>query len=108
MIKRHRKQRFSKLKELAREEEGLKPRNTWSRQGDATGIRCPVCEEHVTGDADVLEAHVDACLAIGRIAEEQQREMERRVQMREEEEEEEDISTQEGDSVVGHVGDVRG
>jgi hypothetical protein len=57
-INRHRKQRHAKLRELARgEEEGGKLR--W----DTNEIVCPVCSQTVRGDEDVIEAHVDTCIA---------------------------------------------
>lgn len=34
---------------------------------------CPVCEKFVRGDVDVVEAHVDSCLAHARISEAQDR-----------------------------------
>ena len=67
-IKRHRKQRHAKLREMTREEEdsgGLSGfragRGRWA--GDGKGTLCPVCLKMVPGDPDVVEAHVDACLA---------------------------------------------
>ncbi|KAJ7094494.1 hypothetical protein B0H15DRAFT_946907 [Mycena belliarum] len=66
-IKRHRKQRHAKLKELVRDDEGgssSRVRETWRTRRSAGGeVVCPVCLITVRGDEDVLEAHVDACLA---------------------------------------------
>ncbi|KAF8450652.1 hypothetical protein L210DRAFT_3469776 [Boletus edulis BED1] len=58
-ITRRRKARQARLKELAKEEA------TWlARYGPgAAGTICPVCSQPVHGDRDVVEAHVDACLA---------------------------------------------
>ena len=68
-IKRHRKQRHAKLREMTREDEdggGLSGyrggRGRWAGSGEG-GTLCPVCMKMVPGDLDVVEAHVDACLA---------------------------------------------
>lgn len=68
LIKRHRKQRHAKLREMTRDEEdssglsGFKGgRGRWA--GTGQGTLCPVCLKMVPGDPDVVEAHVDACLA---------------------------------------------
>lgn len=68
MIKRHRKQRNVKLREMTRDDEdgsGLSGfrggRGRWA--GSEEGTLCPVCQKMVPGDPDVVEAHVDACLA---------------------------------------------
>lgn len=64
-LRRHRKQRCAKLRELTREDED----GVWwgSRRrgydGSGEGMECPVCVQFVRGDLDVVEAHVDACLA---------------------------------------------
>lgn len=71
-IKRHRKQRHAKLREMVREDEGV-IKDTWA-SGRGGEILCPVCSQTVRGDLDVLEAHVDACLAYeGRRIQEQER-----------------------------------
>jgi len=44
------------------EEDGRHVRATWANGGEE-GTGCPVCAEVVRGDRDVLEAHVDSCLA---------------------------------------------
>ena len=60
-VKRHRKQRHAKLKEMAKdEEEGNSGRDSWLIGNE---IVCPVCSATVRGDEDVVDAHVDACLA---------------------------------------------
>lgn len=65
-ITRRRKARHARLKEFAKEEA------TWlarygsgdvGSEGETGGITCPVCSQPVRGDRDVVEAHVDACLA---------------------------------------------
>ncbi len=70
LIKRRRKQRHAKLRDMTREDEdsgGLSGfrggRGRWA--GTSEGILCPVCMKIVPGDPDVVEAHVDACLAHG-------------------------------------------
>ncbi|PBL02938.1 hypothetical protein ARMGADRAFT_955615 [Armillaria gallica] len=99
-IKRNRKRRHAGLKEMTREdEEGY----SHARTQYCGEIVCPVCLTTVTGDEDVLDAHVDACLAgeNRRMDEErerrEQREMLRRVEDQEEWEDEEPI-----------IGSVRG
>ena len=55
---------------------GRHVRATWMNGGEGTG--CPVCGEVVRGDRDIVEAHVDACLAyLGNREEEERREAER-------------------------------
>lgn len=58
-IARRRKQRHARLREMTKdgEEEPATP----GVSGDE--IVCPVCLQTVRGDADVQEAHIDACLA---------------------------------------------
>ncbi|KAF9498631.1 hypothetical protein BDN71DRAFT_1442983 [Pleurotus eryngii] len=58
IIKRHRKRRHAKLREMTREDEEGRTKAVQS-----SGIVCPVCAQPVPGDQDVVEAHVDACLA---------------------------------------------
>ncbi|KAH6915085.1 hypothetical protein BKA70DRAFT_1420033 [Coprinopsis sp. MPI-PUGE-AT-0042] len=66
-IKRRRKQRHAKIKEMVRdlEDDGsaFDRRDAWSRAADAGQIVCPICTQTVRGDQDVLDAHVDACVA---------------------------------------------
>ncbi|KAH7887520.1 hypothetical protein F5I97DRAFT_1935628 [Phlebopus sp. FC_14] len=60
-ITRRRKARHARLKELAREDEvWISPQPDGGEEG---GVTCPVCLQTVRGDTDVVEAHVDACLA---------------------------------------------
>ena len=76
MLKRHRKQRHAKLRDMTREEE---EENSLTRV-TAEGTVCPVCLKVVPGDADVVEAHVDSCLAHeARLREERERAMESRT-----------------------------
>ena len=61
-IKRHRRQRHAKLREMIRDDDDSgSTRVTWTAGSDE--IVCPVCLQTVRGDHDVTEAHVDACLA---------------------------------------------
>lgn len=73
MLKRHRKQRHQKLRELTREEEdeGWWGGHHRGEAGEGEGTQCPVCNKMVRGDTDVVEAHVDSCLAHMRITSEQ-------------------------------------
>jgi hypothetical protein len=64
VIKRHRKQRHLKLKEMAKEdEEENSIRDSWMNGFTGREIICPICSATVRGDEDVVDAHVDACLA---------------------------------------------
>lgn len=70
-IRNRRKQRHTKLRELTREEDETQ---WWSghRRGEhEEGTACPVCGRVVTGDTDVVEAHVDSCLAHANILEQE-------------------------------------
>lgn len=58
-VKRRRKQRYHRLREMIQSYNGDADRND-GRGG--VEIVCPVCLETVFGDSDVTEAHVDACL----------------------------------------------
>ncbi|KAG8218526.1 hypothetical protein J3R82DRAFT_4165 [Butyriboletus roseoflavus] len=65
-ITRRRKARHARLKELAKEEATWLARHSAGDvgpEGDASGMVCPVCSQPIRGDRDVVEAHVDACLA---------------------------------------------
>ncbi|KIL70284.1 hypothetical protein M378DRAFT_67947 [Amanita muscaria Koide BX008] len=95
-IKRHRKQRHTRLRDLTRDidDEPTASRPGSSRDPFASGssterMECPVCINIIQGDADVLEAHIDACLA------DQARREEAAAAMDETE-------------GVGHIGDVTG
>lgn len=80
LVKRHRKQRHAKLRDMTREDddtEGLSGfrggKGRWA--GSSQGTLCPVCMKMIPGDQDVVEAHVDACLAHeARMQEERERE----------------------------------
>ncbi|KAL1708538.1 hypothetical protein EV121DRAFT_277052 [Schizophyllum commune] len=102
-IRRRRKQRHAKLKDMVREEdEDARP--VRSMTAGRNEIVCPVCSTTVYGDQDVLDAHVDACVAneSRRIEEERQRELAQRAA-------EEAVWQDTGDAEhIGHVGDVRG
>ncbi|EPQ59171.1 hypothetical protein GLOTRDRAFT_103219 [Gloeophyllum trabeum ATCC 11539] len=78
-IMKRRKQRHTKLREMTREEED----SHFSRRttGRGEGV-CPVCLQVIKGDPDVVEAHVDSCLAhANRVLEETQREERRRARV---------------------------
>ena len=63
-IKRRRKQRHAKLKELIKEDDEDKPRrNNWARGLVGGQMECPICSQTIRGDQGVLEAHVDSCVA---------------------------------------------
>ncbi|KAF9006623.1 hypothetical protein BDQ17DRAFT_1352083 [Cyathus striatus] len=101
-IKRRRKNRHAKLKEMAREEEeGYVLRNRWMRGIAGGEIVCPVCSATVQGDQDVVDAHVDSCLA----NESRRIEQERRQRIQEEEVWEE---IDDPDGYGGLVADVTG
>ncbi|KAK0491387.1 hypothetical protein IW261DRAFT_85915 [Armillaria novae-zelandiae] len=85
-IKRNRKRRHAELKEMTRDEEGY----SHARTQLCGEIVCPVCLTTVTGDDDVLEAHVDACLAGESRRMDEERERREMLQREEEEEEWED------------------
>ena len=58
------------------EEEGARSWLNRSGSSEGDGAVCPVCGAFVRGDRDVIEAHVDSCLAhASRRLEEQQREV---------------------------------
>lgn len=99
-IKRHRKQRHTKLREMAREEEeGYLERHSWSRR-TAGEVTCPICSATIRGDQDVLDAHVDSCVA------NENRRLEEEKQQRALEEEVWENIDSEGNG--GYVGNVRG
>ncbi|KAK0243151.1 hypothetical protein EDD85DRAFT_318370 [Armillaria nabsnona] len=86
-IKRNRKRRHAGLKEMTREdEEGYSHAQT-QYCGE---IVCPVCLTTVAGDGDVLDAHVDACLAGENRRMDEQREQREMLRREEDQEEWED------------------
>ncbi|KAK2466028.1 hypothetical protein APHAL10511_001670 [Amanita phalloides] len=69
-IKRHRKQRHTRLRDLTRDLDDDATSSGTGTSHDSSGfgmaareIHCPVCMGSIHGDEDVLEAHIDACLA---------------------------------------------
>ena len=70
-IRNRRKQRHVKLRELTREEDETHWWGGRRRGGSEEGTACPVCGRVVTGDTDVVEAHVDSCLAHASIVEQE-------------------------------------
>ncbi|KDQ64427.1 hypothetical protein JAAARDRAFT_28057 [Jaapia argillacea MUCL 33604] len=96
-ITTHRKKRHAKLREMTRESEtdGLAASSSNGGYLRATAGRgeglCPVCLKMVKGDVDVVEAHVDSCLAhASRVVEERER-LEREREEREREDVDLDI-----------------
>ncbi|KAJ7368664.1 hypothetical protein DFH08DRAFT_677456 [Mycena albidolilacea] len=111
-IKRHRKARHTKLKELVRAdtEEGSssssRVRETWrSRRNQGGEVVCPVCLVTVRGDEDVIEAHVDTCLVDQTRRLEEARQAAIAEQRRSRRRDEAPYMEVDG---AGHVGDVRG
>ncbi|KAJ7591649.1 hypothetical protein C8J56DRAFT_936088 [Mycena floridula] len=107
-IKRNRKQRNSKLRDMTKEdEEGYTVCHS-RRRGGRGEILCPVCRTSVRGDDDVLDAHLEACLAdeIRKHEDERAREMERfRVENELIVNEDENWADLEH---IGHIGNVEG
>lgn len=58
LIKRNRKQRHTKLKEMITQDDDDRPVNFLDERPT-----CPVCSTILAGDADCVDAHVDACIA---------------------------------------------
>ena len=92
-IKRHRKQRHTRLRDLTRDfdDEATTASGSGSSRdvlGRREPMECPVCMKAIHGDEDVLGAHIDSCLA----------DQARRTE----------VGTTEDAEVVGHVGDVMG
>ncbi|KAF9226710.1 hypothetical protein BS17DRAFT_499804 [Gyrodon lividus] len=84
-IARRRKVRHTRLKELAKEEvTWLAALGGGGYEGDegGGGVTCPVCSQEVRGDRDVVEAHVDACLAYESRRAQVERERERTIGLR--------------------------
>ena len=103
-IKRHRKHRHFKLRDMAREEEEeLHGRGSRSPRGGE--IVCPICLLTVRGDQDVLDAHIDACLADEHRKSDEQRLREAELQRASEEDGWEETYSE---GAAGHVGNVRG
>ncbi|TCD69222.1 hypothetical protein EIP91_008325 [Steccherinum ochraceum] len=74
-LKRHRKQRHAKLRDMTREDD----EEHLLAGGPGVGTVCPVCLKTIQGDTDVVEAHVDSCLAHeARLQEEREREEQER------------------------------
>jgi len=104
-VKRRRKKRHTKLKEMLKEEdEGLTGRNSWLRRFTGEEMTCPVCSATVRGDRDVLDAHVDACLA----HQSQLMESARQQELSQQRALEETELWEDADENGNYVGDVRG
>jgi hypothetical protein len=102
-IKRHRRQRHAKLKELIKEGDEDEPRRSnWARGLVGGQMDCPICSQTIRGDQGVLEAHVDSCVANEELRIAEQAQQEALQKQYEEEAQWEDTSN-------GHyVGDLRG
>ncbi|KAH8830268.1 hypothetical protein DL96DRAFT_1525614 [Flagelloscypha sp. PMI_526] len=62
-IKRRRKQRGTKLKEIALQAEDDPPPNAQRRgRNSIENIVCPVCSQNVSGTDEQVEEHIDMCL----------------------------------------------
>jgi hypothetical protein len=102
-IKRHRRQRHAKLKELIKEDDEDEPRRSnWARGLVGGQMECPICSQTIRGDQGVLEAHVDSCVANEELRMAEQVQQEALQRQYEEEAQWEDTNN-------GHyVGDLRG
>jgi len=58
-MKRHRKQRHNILRDMTRQEDD----SLVVAIMEGSGSTCPLCLITIQGDPDVVEAHVDSCLA---------------------------------------------
>lgn len=76
------------------------PKDSWLQRFTGEEITCPVCSATVRGDQDVVDAHVDACLA----HESQRIEEARLLELRQRADDEETWGNDDGN----YVGDVRG
>jgi len=103
-VKRHRKRRHTRLKEMAKEEEEGTSGESWLKHFTGEEITCPICSMRVRGDRDVVEAHVDACLASEshRQEEARQRELQHRQAVDDENWDEDE------DGIGNYVGNLRG
>ncbi|KAK7470378.1 hypothetical protein VKT23_001805 [Stygiomarasmius scandens] len=109
-IKRNRKQRHARLREMTREDDEDYSHSTGrgSRRSQGRDFVCPVCLTSLQGDDDVLDAHVDACVAGEgrRLEEERERRAREEAASRAAAIQDEDTRWQ--DDAGGHVGDVTG
>lgn len=104
-VKRRRRQRHAKLKEMAKEEEEGTLGESWLDKFNGVEIVCPVCSTTVRGDQDVVNAHVDACVAHEslRLEDVRQRALQYRRAIEDAARDEED-----DDSFGNYVGNLRG
>ncbi|XP_006456798.1 hypothetical protein AGABI2DRAFT_78651, partial [Agaricus bisporus var. bisporus H97] len=107
-IQKHRKQRHARFKEMAREDDEGYLRSNWARRNRTMNdeVICPICSRGVRGDQDVVDAHIDSCLA-----DEARRSEEERVRRAAQEGQEDwmnavDVVLPNG--AVGHVGNIQG
>ena len=112
-ITRNRKQRFTKLREMMVDTDTeMQAKKKKRKRAGVVQVVCPVCLVNVEGDEDVVDAHVESCLA-GAL--EQGREREREIEREREreleshrQELEADLDVDGDDSRGGYVGSVQG
>ncbi|KAF7775729.1 hypothetical protein Agabi119p4_4122 [Agaricus bisporus var. burnettii] len=107
-IQKHRKQRHARFKEMAREDDEGYLRSSWARRNRTMNdeVICPICSRGVRGDQDVVDAHIDSCLA-----DEARRSEEERVRRAAQEGQEDWMNTVDVvllNGAVGHVGNIQG
>lgn len=107
-IQKHRKQRHARFKEMAREDDEGYLRSSWARRNRTMNdeVICPICSRGVRGDQDVVDAHIDSCLA-----DEARRSEEERVRRAAQEGQEDWMNTVDvvlPNGAVGHVGNIQG
>ncbi|KAL5507893.1 hypothetical protein ACEPAH_5511 [Sanghuangporus vaninii] len=61
LLNRNRKHRNARLKEIIAQDEDERPHAKNANRGNE--LTCPICLTVVRGDPDVIDAHVDACVA---------------------------------------------
>ncbi|KZP00165.1 hypothetical protein CALVIDRAFT_533816 [Calocera viscosa TUFC12733] len=70
LVRRNRHERASRLREYGRSVTNI------AAGPSSLSQKCPICEQEVLGDEDVVQAHVDACLAHLRLGQDGERETE--------------------------------
>lgn len=92
------------------EEEGYSERPRWARRNDAASdeVICPVCSRGVRGDQEIIETHVDACLADENRRSEEERARSTTQDLVVVDSEWDPPDTISPDGAAGHVGNVRG
>ncbi|KAJ3797325.1 hypothetical protein GGU11DRAFT_816551 [Lentinula aff. detonsa] len=102
-IKRNRKNRHGKLRDMTREDDEGHLASRLRYTSGREDVVCPVCLDTVQGDEDVQDAHIEACVANESVRLEEERL--KREEQEIAEAEEVDIGD---DDAAGHFGDVRG